>query len=137
MAKNKNNLKNKTWRRKWQPTPVFLPGESHGQRSLAGYIPWGHKSRKRLSDKTTLLEGLRVRLHGVASLGDLETPAFSLAQLQGGTHARVSGKEGRRRKPLMERKRKGKQREKEKEKKWLCGLNQNPDFSDPTGKQNK
>ena len=31
------------WRRKWQPTPVFLPGRSHGQRSLAGYIPWGHK----------------------------------------------------------------------------------------------
>ena len=31
------------WRRKWQPTPVFLPGESHGQRSLAGYSPWGHK----------------------------------------------------------------------------------------------
>ena len=26
------------WRRKWQPTPVFLPGKSHGQRSLAGYI---------------------------------------------------------------------------------------------------
>ena len=31
------------WRRKWQPTPVFLPGEYHGQRSLAGYIPWGLK----------------------------------------------------------------------------------------------
>ena len=31
------------WRRKWQPAPVFLPGESHGQRSLAGYGPWGHK----------------------------------------------------------------------------------------------
>ena len=31
------------WRRKWQPTPVFLPRESHGQRSLAGYSPWGHK----------------------------------------------------------------------------------------------
>ena len=28
-------------RRKWQPTPVFLPGESHGQRSLAVYSPWG------------------------------------------------------------------------------------------------
>jgi len=27
------------WRRKWQPTPVFLPGKSHGQRSLAGYSP--------------------------------------------------------------------------------------------------
>ena len=31
------------WRRKWQPTPVFLPGESHGQRSMMGYSPWGHK----------------------------------------------------------------------------------------------
>ena len=36
------------WRRKWQPTPVFLPGESHGQRSLAGCCPRGHKE----SDKT-------------------------------------------------------------------------------------
>ena len=31
------------WRRKWQPTPVFLPGESRRQRNLAGYSPWGHK----------------------------------------------------------------------------------------------
>ena len=31
------------WRRKWQPTPVSLPGKFHGQRSLAGYSPWGHK----------------------------------------------------------------------------------------------
>ena len=30
-------------RRAWKPTPVFLLGESHGQRSLAGYSPWGHK----------------------------------------------------------------------------------------------
>ena len=30
------------WRRAWQPTPVFLPGESHGQRSVVGYSPWGH-----------------------------------------------------------------------------------------------
>ena len=30
------------WRRKWQPTPVFLPGESCGQRSLVGCCPWGH-----------------------------------------------------------------------------------------------
>ena len=29
------------WRRKWQPTPVFLPGEAHGQRSLAGFSQWG------------------------------------------------------------------------------------------------
>ena len=31
------------WRRKWQPTPVFLPGKSQGQRSLAGCSPWGHE----------------------------------------------------------------------------------------------
>ena len=31
------------WRRKWQPTPVFLPGESHGQRSLVSYSPQGRK----------------------------------------------------------------------------------------------
>ena len=30
-------------RRKWQPTPVFLPGKFHGRRNLAGYSPWGHK----------------------------------------------------------------------------------------------
>ena len=31
------------WRREWLPTPVFLPEESHAQRSLVGYSPWGHK----------------------------------------------------------------------------------------------
>ena len=39
------------WRRAWQPTPVCLPGESHGQRSLAGYSPWG----RRESDTTEQL----------------------------------------------------------------------------------
>ena len=31
------------WRGTWKPTPVFLPGESHEQRSLVGYSPYGHK----------------------------------------------------------------------------------------------
>ena len=31
------------WRREWQPTPVFLTGKSHGQRSLAGHSPWNPK----------------------------------------------------------------------------------------------
>ena len=31
------------WNKKWQLSPVFLPGKFHGQRSLAGYSPWGHK----------------------------------------------------------------------------------------------
>ena len=39
------------WRRKWKPTPVLLPGEFLGQRSLAGYSPRGHKE----SDKTESL----------------------------------------------------------------------------------
>ena len=40
------------WRRAWQPTPVFLPGEFHGQRSLAGYSLWGRKE----SDTTEVPE---------------------------------------------------------------------------------
>ena len=36
-------LKKIPWKRKWQHTPVFLPGKSHGQRSLAGYSIKGHK----------------------------------------------------------------------------------------------
>ena len=39
-------------RRQWHPTPAFLPGKSHGRRSLVGYSPWGHSSRTRLSDFT-------------------------------------------------------------------------------------
>ena len=41
------------WRRKWQPTPVFLPGKSHGQRSLAGYVHGVTKSQTRLKQLST------------------------------------------------------------------------------------
>ena len=44
------------WRRQWHPTPVLLPGKSHGRRSLVGYSPWGHKE----SDTT---ERLHVHVH--------------------------------------------------------------------------
>ena len=44
------------WRRTWQPTPAFLPGEFHGQRSLAGYSPWGRKE----SDMTEATEHTHV-----------------------------------------------------------------------------
>ena len=37
------HLKIIIWRRKWQPTPVFLPGESHGHKCLMGYSPWDRK----------------------------------------------------------------------------------------------
>ena len=36
-------VRNAPWKRKWQPTPVFLPGKSYAQRSLAGYSPGGLK----------------------------------------------------------------------------------------------
>ena len=39
-------VRNFCWRKKWQPTPVFLPGKSHGQRSLVGYSPWSCKRVK-------------------------------------------------------------------------------------------
>ena len=49
------------WNRKWQLTPVFLPGKAHGQRSLAGYSPWGCKSQTLLSNcpATTVWEHVR------------------------------------------------------------------------------
>ena len=48
---NAGDVGKSPWRRKWQPTPVLLPGESHGQRSLVGYSPRGRKE----SDTTKLL----------------------------------------------------------------------------------
>ena len=48
------------WRRKWQPTPVLLPGKFHGQRSLVGYSPLGRKE----SDMT---ERLHFHFHGYLS----------------------------------------------------------------------
>ena len=43
-------------RRKWQPTPVFLPGESHGQKSLAGYTLWGRDTTEQVSTTTTMVD---------------------------------------------------------------------------------
>ena len=43
------------WRRKWQPAPVFLPAQSHGQRSLMGCSPWGPKELN-MSDQHILVK---------------------------------------------------------------------------------
>ena len=43
-------------KRKWQLTPVFLPGKAHGQRSLAGYSPWGHKESDPTERPSTITE---------------------------------------------------------------------------------
>ena len=42
-----------SWRRKWQSTPVFLPGKSHGKRKLVAYIPYGHKQSEITEELST------------------------------------------------------------------------------------
>ena len=51
------------WRRKWQPISVFLPGKSHGQRSLVGYSLWGCSSCTWLSNWTHIQES-KIKLRG-------------------------------------------------------------------------
>ena len=50
-----NWVKKIPWRRKWQPTPVFLLGKSHGQESLEGYSPWGCKESDTTEHTHTVL----------------------------------------------------------------------------------
>jgi len=45
-----------SWRRKWQATPVFLPGKFHGQRSLVGYSPWGRRDMPERLEYTSYRE---------------------------------------------------------------------------------
>ena len=56
-------LQKETWRRKCQPIPVFLPGKSHGQRSLVGYCPWGCKESDRTEDLLTEIEIIMESYH--------------------------------------------------------------------------
>ena len=62
------------WRREWLPTPIFLPGELHGQRSLVDYSPWG-------CTQSNTTERLTVSLHFT---GDINTTLhFSLGEKNG------------------------------------------------------
>ena len=67
------------WRRKWQPIPVFLPEKSHGQRSLAGYSPWGRKE----SDMTKHTTMTQKTQGPMGTYSDLEvredSPVYSLS----------------------------------------------------------
>ena len=56
------------WRRAWQPTPVFLPGESHGQRSLVGYNPWGHKESVMTEQLTHTHTHIHTHTHTVSTI---------------------------------------------------------------------
>ena len=55
------------WKRKWQPTPVFLPGESHGWRSLVGYSPRGCKESD-TTERLSFFLSKHLRLGGMESL---------------------------------------------------------------------
>jgi len=50
------------WRREWLPPSVFLPGDTHGQRSLAGYSPWGHKELDMTEHTAHTYECVKFRL---------------------------------------------------------------------------
>ena len=58
-------LRDRAWRRKWKPTPIFLPGESQGWRSLVGCRLWGRTE----SDTTEAMQ--QQRLFGLSQLGDV------------------------------------------------------------------
>ena len=55
------------WRREWQPTPVFLPGEFHGQRSLVGYSSWSHKESDMTEWLTQTTKSYDLRRHTILS----------------------------------------------------------------------
>ena len=59
------------WRRERQPTPVLLPRRSHGQRSQAGYSPWGHKEsdmNERLNNKRNIIRVTETRIPNRAEI---------------------------------------------------------------------
>ena len=74
------------WRRKWQPTPVFLLGEFHGQRILTEYSPWGHKqsdTTEQLSLSLSSLKATYVYIDSCSSIKSLLGKfggGFSLSQ---------------------------------------------------------
>ena len=64
------------WRRVWQPTPVFLPGEPHGQRSLAGYTVHGVIESDTANTFTSFTSGIRMALD--FSVATLETKSWQI-----------------------------------------------------------
>ena len=64
-------------RKKWQPIPVFLPGESHGQRRLAGYSPWGHKESDMTETTSVQFSSVVQSCLTVCDPMDCSTPGLS------------------------------------------------------------
>ena len=70
----------------WQPTPVFLPGEFHGQRSLVGYSPWGCKESDTTEQLTQTALTIRAFVSKVLSLLFHTLSSFVLAFLPRSKH---------------------------------------------------
>ena len=67
------------WRRAWQPTPVFLPGESHGQRRLVSHSPWGCKESDMTERLTiTMLQQVAILLSQYGSTSNILSSVLSL-----------------------------------------------------------
>ena len=69
-----------TCRRKWQPTPVVLPGKSHEQKSLVGYSPWGHKESHMTDIHVALTLPFGNRMVITDHCGDYTASSFPLCQ---------------------------------------------------------
>ena len=84
------------WRRKWQPTPVFLPGKSHGQRSLEVYVPWGHKrvGHDLVPRQQQHSNKLRLRSVELSSLITRGDPGTTATALQAGSCRLEDGQTG-------------------------------------------
>ena len=60
------------WRRAWQPTPVFLSGEFHGQKSLVGYSPWSRKESDTTWSNLACTKGVRQDYYDVTGTAGIE-----------------------------------------------------------------
>ena len=70
------------WRRKWQPTAVFLPGESHGQRGLVGYSPQGH-TESDTTERLSTQQGERCGSCSDLGLPKAPAPSRNASSLEG------------------------------------------------------
>ena len=70
------------WSRKWQPTPVFLPGKFHGLKSLEGYNPWVRKELDMIEPLSTHIHLSDTMLSIYLDMGVLDTVSIVIVELE-------------------------------------------------------
>ena len=78
------------WRRKWQPTRVFLPGKFHGQKSLEGYSSWGHKESD-ITERLTISHTFSLRLGNISQETQNSTQLVKHLKVQRKIYTMVCG----------------------------------------------